>query len=181
MLPCYLKSGNLKSFMTRICLLLATFFIVTTITSHIYSTVFPAKSYDAYLILFPSNGNKILLVKDKKSSYWELPGGKAIRDDIDTWDEFFTTMKRNWKIDIGVELPWLNPYRKYNVGKKFYYIAKTFRMLQLSKFLPETGTMEYWKLVSVDDILKESLRKDHKEALQKAVNRGYINQDGMQL
>lgn len=54
-------------------------------------------------------------------------------------------------------------------------------MLQLSKLLPDSGEMEYWKLVSVDDVLKESLREDHKEALQKAIRRGYINQEGMQL
>ena len=175
------QTGNFKYFIIRIVFFIAILLILATITSHVHSIIYPAKSYDAYLILFPSNGNKMFLAKDKTSNYWELPGGKAIREDIDTWDEFFTTMKRNWRDDIGVELPWLNPFRKYNVGTKFYYVAKTSRMLQLSKLLPDSGEMEYWKLVSVDDVLKESLREDHKEALQKAIRRGYINQEGMQL
>ena len=90
------QTGNFKYFIIRIVFLLTILFILATFTSHVHSIIYPAKSYDAYLILFPSNGNEIFLTKDKMSNYWELPGGKAIREDIDTWDEFFTTMKRNW-------------------------------------------------------------------------------------
>ena len=66
---------------------------------------------------------------------------------------------------MGLELPWLNPFRKFNSKKGLYYVAKTSGMLQLSNFLPENGNMDYWKLVSVEDILKEPLREDHKKAL----------------
>ena len=61
------------------------------------------------------------------------------------------------------------------------HLAKTSGMLQLPNFLPENGNMDYWKLVSVEDILKEPLREDHKKALEKAIQRGYINHNGMQL
>ena len=181
MLPCRSKNINLNNSALRAVVVISIFIFLATIISHVHSTLYRAKSYDAYLILFPSNGNKIFLVKDETSSFWELPGGKAIWEDIETWDEFFTTLKRNWKNDVGVELPWLNPFRKFNSKKGLYYVAKTSGMLQLPNFLPENGNMDYWKLVSVEDILKEPLREDHKKALEKAIQRGYINHNGMQL
>lgn len=144
-----------------------------------------AQSYRSYVILFPSNGNEVFLVKNSRNRYWELPGGGGERWDRSSGahSQHFATMKREWKEETGIELPGINHYKKFNLGNKYYYAAKTSsRLSQLSRNgrLHGDGEVQRWTLKTVDNALKQGLRGDHYEALKVARDKGYIGRHGLQ-
>jgi len=136
----------------------------------------------SYLILFPSNGNKLFLEKHTRNDYWELPGGG-----VETKDKgsHFSAMKREWKEETGIDLPWLNKKKNFNIGHKHYYAAQTDSTLSS---LPSNGRLHgkwdevnRWTLMTVDQALGTNLRGDHREALKYAKRKNSIGRHGLQI
>jgi len=144
------------------------------------------QNYRSYVILFPSDGNEIFLVKNSRNRHWELPGGGAERQDRSSGghSQHFSTMKREWKEETGIDLPRINNYKKFHLSDKYYYAATTSsRLSRLSRNgrLRGDNEVDRWTLMTVDKALRQRLRGDHYKAIKMARNKGYIGKHGLQI
>ena len=153
----------------------------------------PGRSYRSYVILFPNWGKKLFLVKSHRHGYWELPGGGAEHgDNGSTWhSKGWKTMEREWREETGKNLPRINAYKKlslknsyYNIGVKYYYIARSSSSINLPSNgqVYGDGSVHRWTLMTVDEALRRGdrgIRGDHWEALKIAKKEGYIGKHGL--
>ena len=154
--------------------------ILSIVTVCLLSTVQPLPSrWRSFLILFPSNGNKVFLAKKNGNNPWELPGGGSESGDRRKSDPIFSIMKREWQEETKSSLPWLNAKERFNIGTKYYYAAQTSDSLQLPNQLNGDGELDVWKLVAVADLQQYNIRRDHREGLNKAIDDGYISLQGV--
>ena len=139
----------------------------------------------SYLILFPSNGNEIFLERcNTMNYYWELPGGgEKVEGEAGDKDfgSRFRTMQREWREETGTNLPGFDRHIIFQIDNRYYFTASTNQTLELpaDHRLYGDGEMDEWRLVKVEDVFDLDLRADTREALEKALNDGYISKNGI--
>ena len=133
----------------------------------------------SYLIFFPSNGDEIFLERcNNMNYYWELPGGG---EDEKDFGSRFRTMQREWREETGTHLPGFDRHFIFQIDNRYYFTATTNQSLDLpdDHSLHGDGEMDEWRLIKVQDVLDLDLRADTREALEKALNDGYIKSSGI--
>ena len=111
---------------------------------------------NAAIILFSgTNLDRVLLLRDKQTKEWMVPGGM-----VDNKDKtIFHTMKREFREETGFYLPYLSDQSSYNYNNTTK-IYKAYTEIKFPKFKPtkEADKLHYAKL---DDILNGKFEKKY--------------------
>jgi len=122
------------------------------------------------ILLFVGKKKKyILLLKDRWTNKWMLPGGK-----IESYDmSYFSAMKREFFEETGYELPYIGCNCQHFIHNNETVIFKGYILKNKKKFIPNEETIEA-KYVHINNVLKYNLKEKIKASFINMINNGFI-------